>query len=269
MRKRILAGMVCLVASAGIAVAQSAAPNQPKEVISNGGLMHTLEAAPVIGQPFSAVQVSQLVRKLADGTTIKNGPGPGHAAMRDASGRVRVEKRLTQASSGNPGIFMVFVLDPVGHTLTTWSTGGKGEQVAVAIHVPADKPRTAAASRPEQVKAESGRPQPIITTENLPQETIEGVPVDVVKTTTIVPAGRSGNDAPITKTHEVWTSADLKLVMKQQSTDPRTGELTIWLKNFSRAEPDPAMFRAPAGYTVKDLKQTMQEVAERLAQMPD
>ena len=33
----------------------------------------------------------------------------------------------------------------------------------------------------------------------------------VVKTTTIVPAGRSGNDAPITKMHELWTSAELKL----------------------------------------------------------
>jgi hypothetical protein len=269
MRKRILAGVICLATSAGFARAQAGAANQPKEVISNGGLNHTLQAAPVIGQPFSAVQVSQLVRKLADGTTIKNGPGPGHAVMRDASGRVRVEKRLTPSSGGNPGISMVFVLDPVGHTLTTWSTGGKGEQVAVVIHVPADKPQPVAASQPEPVRENPGRPQPIITTENLPQEMIEGVPVDVVKTTTIVPAGRSGNDAPITKTHEVWTSQDLKLVMKEQSTDPRTGELTIWLKSFSRAEPDPSMFRAPAGYTVKDLKQTMQEVAERLAQMPD
>ncbi len=47
------------------------------------------------------------------------------------------------------------------------------------------------------------------------------------------------------------TSPDLKLVMKQQVEDPRTGETTVELKEFSRAELDPALFRVPPGYTVK------------------
>jgi hypothetical protein len=270
MHRRSLVGMTCvLLASAYGAARSGVAADQPKEIISNGGLMHMLEAAPVIGQPYSAIQVSRLVRTLVDGTTIKKGPGAGHAVMRDSSGRVRVEKRLSQPGKGSPGIVMVFVLDPVGHTLTTWSTGGKGEQVAVLIKLPAEKPRSQPAAKTAQVVAESARPQPIVTTENLGAEIIEGFPVDVVKTTTIVPPGRSGNDAPITKTHEVWTSQDLKLTMKEQWSDPRSGELTLWLTNFSRSDPDPAMFRAPAGYIVKDLKQTMQELAQRLAQMPD
>lgn len=258
------AGIGLWFASAG---AQTVATDQPKEVISNGGLIHTLEATPVVGQPYSAVQVSRIVRTLADGTTIKNGPGPGHAVMRDGAGRVRVEKWISKPSAGDPaGVKVVFVLDPLEHTLTTWSAGGKGEKVAMQFKLPADKPQ---AQLGQPVNAEANRPQPIITTENMPSEMIEGLPVDVVKTTTIVPAGRSHNDAPITKTHEVWTSQDMKLVMKEESTDPRSGDLTIWLTKFSRAEPDPALFRAPAGYQVKTLKQTLQELSDRLAQMPD
>ena len=72
------------------------------------------------------------------------------------------------------------------------------------------------------------------------------------------------NDAPITKTHEVWTSQDLKLVMKEQWNDPRMGERTQELANFSRAEPDPALFRVPAGYATKDLLQGLKELEEKL-----
>jgi hypothetical protein len=86
-----------------------------------------------------------------------------------------------------------------------------------------------------------------------------------VRTTTVVPAGRAGNDAPITKTHEVWTSQDLKLVMKQQTEDPRTGVTTVELEEFSRAEPDPALFRVPPGYAVKSVLQSLKELEEKLS----
>ena len=204
-------------------------------------------------------------KPLTDGTTIKKG-GPGHGVARDSAGRVRIERRMTSGANGKPAIMSVFVLDPVARAMTVWSTGGPGEKTAVAIKLPADKgskPMPANAAP----KAETDRPQPIVTTENLGTETIENLPVEVVKTTTIVPAGRSGNDAPITKTHETWTSADLKLTMKEQWEDPRTGERTVELVKFSRAEPDPALFRAPADYAVKDLKQTMKELQEKLEQL--
>lgn len=245
--------------------AQNAAAGGPPEVIANGGLIHTLLAAPVTGQPYSAVQIARMVQTLADGTQIRRS-GQGHGVARDSAGRVRVERRMSNGANGKPAIMSVFVLDPVARAMTVWSTGGPGERTAAVIKLPAEKgskPMTENAAP----KGESGRPQPIITTENLGTETIENLPVEVVKTTTIVPAGRSGNDAPITKTHETWTSQDLKLTMKEQWEDPRTGERTVELMKFSRAEPDPALFRAPAEYTVKDLKQTMQELQQKLEQL--
>ena len=116
----------------------------------------------------------------------------------------------------------------------------------------------------ERNPAEDPRPQPIISTEDLGTKTIQGLETTGKRTTTIVPAGRSGNSAPITKTYEVWTSADIGLVVKQVWNDPRFGERTVELKDLSRVAPDPALFRPPAGYTVKDAVESLKELEQKL-----
>jgi hypothetical protein len=262
---RLMAVMVCLLLTVMAVGAQTPAKgSQPSEVIANGGLLHTLLAAPVIGQPYSAVQTRHIVRTLANGTTISH--DGHHSVARDSEGRVRVERRMARGQNGSPDVVMVFVLDPVSHTFTTWVEGSKdGTKTAMVIKVPAEQRRQQAGTAPAQ--AESSRPKPVITTEDLGTATIQDLPVTVSKTTTIVPAGRSGNDAPITKTHEVWTSPDLKLVMKEQWEDPRSGEMTVELDHFSRAEPEPGLFHPPAGYVVKDLQQSVNELAQKLNDM--
>ncbi|RSL18235.1 hypothetical protein EDE15_3794 [Edaphobacter aggregans] len=260
MRKSLMAGIVSAALFASIASAQTAP--EKKEVLSNGGLLHSLLAAPVPGQPYSAVQITRNNQKLADGTNITH--SGHHFVARDASGRVRVEMRLANASDGQPETILVFVTDPVAHTITTWVTGPKANKLASVVKVPAEKSTTAKAA-PAQIRQDN-RPQPIITTEDLGTDSLQGLPVSVVKTTTIVPAGRSGNDAPITKTHEVWTSTDMKLVLKEQWEDPRIGERTVSLEQFSRADPDAALFRPPAGYTIKDALQSLKELEEKLNQ---
>jgi hypothetical protein len=268
MRLRLASGAMCVVLcvvglgfSAG---AQSgAAGDEKKEVIATGGLISSLTAAPVVGQPYSAVQVHQTQRKLADGTTIsKKGH---HFVARDSQGRVRVEMRMANGKNGEPDTVMVFVSDPVAHTITTWVSGPKIEnKVASVVKVPADRKQEVAA-QPRVVS--DSRPQPVVKKEDLGTVMLQGLPVTDVRTTTIVPAGRSGNDAPITKTHEVWTSQDLKLVMKQQMEDPRTGVTIVELQDFSRAEPDPKLFRVPSGYTVKTVLQSLKELEEKLEAM--
>ena len=264
MVRGLVAGFVGLALMAAGAAAQTADNNAPKEVIANGGLIHTLVAAPVIGQPYSAVQVHKTEQALADGTNISH--AGHHSVARDSEGRVRVEVRLPNLQKEQPDPVMVFVLDPVAHTIMTWSTGSTATKVATLIKLPEEK-RNVAKTAPAEVRTGDSRPQPVVTTEDLGTDTLQGLPVMVTKTTTVVPAGRSGNDAPITKTHEVWTSPDLKLVMKEQWKDPRTGVRTVELDQFSSSDPDRALFRAPAGYTVKDLKQTLQELQEKLGQM--
>ena len=267
--RRMTANLAIVVSGALVLAAQpTSLMAQRNTVLANGGLLHTLEASPVMGEPYSAIEVSKLVRTLADGATIKKGPGAGHAVMRDSNGRVRIEKRLTQPHGGDPGTLLVFVLDPVAHRLLTWNTEPKGERVALEIQL-SDEKKVKPATRVTTPSREDGRPAPTVKTEDLGTEMLENVPVQATKTTTLIPAGRAGNDLPITRTSEVWVSPELQLVMKQQVTDPRTGEVTVWMSNLSRAEPDASLFRAPAGYTVKTLKQTMEEMAQRVAQMPE
>jgi hypothetical protein len=62
----------------------------------------------------------------------------------------------------------------------------------------------------------------------------------------------------------VWTSQDLKLVMKEQWEDPRSGERTIELEDFSRSEPDAALFRAPKGYAAKNALESLKELEAKL-----
>jgi hypothetical protein len=242
--------------------AQSGPTNgEKKEVIATGGLISSLVAAPVIGQPYSAQQVHQTSQKLSDGTTVSH--KGHHFVARDSQGRVHVEMRMANGKNGEPDTVMVFVSDPVAHTVTTWVSGPKIEnKVASVVKIPSDRIQGTTV-QPRVVNG--SRPQPVVTTEDLGTVMLQGLPVTDVKTTTIVPAGRSGNDAPITKTHEVWTSQDLKLVMKQRTEDPRTGVTTVELEDFSRAEPDPALFRAPKGYTVKTALESLKELEEKLS----
>lgn len=264
-RGRVAAGLAGLVLMVGVLGAQTVDNGAPQQTIANGGLIHTLMAAPVTGQPYSAVQVHRTKQTLADGTNITH--AGHHSVYRDSAGRVRVELRLPNPQKEQPDPVMVFVLDPVAHTMLTWSTGSKAAKAATLIRIPEQK-QNAAKTAPAQVKlGADSRPQPVVTTEDLGTDVLQGVPVSVTKTTTVVPAGRAGNDAPITKTQEIWTSQDLKLVMKEQWEDPRTGERTVELDRFSRAEPDPALFRAPAGYAVKDIRETLKELEEKLNEM--
>ena len=240
-------------------------PIQPKELIGNGGLNHMLHATPVTGMPFSAEQVMKHSRHLEQGTNITH--FGHHFVARDAAGRIRVEQPCGCAEGER--IIAVYVLDPVAHTLTTWKYGESGAapvaKVAYVAQVPENKlPETAPVAEPVRAR-NSSRPQPIITTAELPVEIIDSLPMKVERTTTIVPAGRSGNDSAITKTHTLWTSIDFKLTFMEEWDDPRIGARTVGLANFSRKAPDPALFRPPAGYQVKDAKESLKELADKLA----
>ena len=247
-------------------LAQAGEAPQPKETIGNGGLNHMLHAAPVTGLPFSAEQVMKHSRHLEQGQNITH--FGHHFVARDSAGRIRVEQPCGCADGER--VIAVYVLDPVAHTLTTWKTSESEAHAVPRIAFVAQVPENRLPEEAQPVAApvrgrNSSRPQPIITTQELPVETIDNLPMKVVKTTTIVPAGRSGNDAPITKTHTLWTSEDFRLTFMEEWDDPRTGARTVGLANFSRKAPDPALFRAPADYQVKDAKESLKQLADQLS----
>jgi len=262
MGKWMLAGTASM-ALAVYAGAQGQTSDELQERITNGGVNHTIFADPVYGQPFSAEQVLKEGRTLNDGVNITH--FGHHFVARDAAGRMRVEQPCGCDPSHEQKV-EVYIVDPVAHTLTTWRMGGNSSKIAMVSPLPERKPEVEQQVKPAaRAGVGNGRPLPTTTTEELPVTLIDSLPMKVTKTTTIVPAGRSGNDAPITKVHEVWTSEDLKLTFMEQWEDPRTGVRTVALVNFKRAEPDPGLFRVPAGYQVKDAKEVMKEAAEKVA----
>lgn len=263
MRFRVMAAAALVMASlAGIA----AASDQPasRELVAAGGLPRDLMTAPVTGEPFSAMWVNEIVKTLADGTKITQ--HGHHFVARDSAGRERIEMRLSAAKDGKPEQKMVFVMDPVAHTLTTWAEGTTGPKVASVAKMKDPSGKVPTAATP---KGNDSRPQPQVTTESIGSQVIDNVVATGEKTTTIVPVGRSGNDQPITKTHEAWTSDELKLVLLQKWSDPRTGVRTTQLSDFSRTEPNAALFHPPAGYEIRTAEQTLRELAQKLQAAAD
>jgi hypothetical protein len=102
-------------------------------------------------------------------------------------------------------------------------------------------------------KVNSALSKTSVHTEQLPPDNIEGLNVEGVRTTKIISSGSEGNDREITLVSETWTSTDLKIIVRQITDDPRIGKITRTLSHINRSDPDPTLFQAPTGYTIKDI----------------
>jgi hypothetical protein len=81
---------------------------------------------------------------------------------------------------------------------------------------------------------------------------IDGLWAHGTRTTTTIPVNAQGNDRPLVMISENWFSEELKLQVLSKRSDPRRGETTDRLTNIDRSEPDPALFRPPADYTITE-----------------
>lgn len=105
-------------------------------------------------------------------------------------------------------------------------------------------------------------PKDDVRTEELGKQSIEGLLVTGKRITTTIPTGKVDNDRPIVVVHEEWRSPELKIVVKTIDTDPRTGVQTMELRGLTRTDPDAALFKAPAGYEVKDFANMMKTLGD-------
>ena len=226
----------------------------PRTQIPNGGLNHSLSAFVVRGQPFSAQQVAKTGKTLQDGTNIEH--FGHHAIYRDYEGRVRVEQPCGCAP-GHEQKVEIYVMDPVAGTMTTWRQGGDDPKVDRVTKWQAKTPESVEQqhSAVKQTRPPAGngvRPQPLSTVSEEPMQELGNVPVRMVKVTTVVPAGRNGNDRPITKTHTAWISDDLKMVMMEQWQDPRAALRTVGLGGVCPQGAGPGAVSSSAGLHSED-----------------
>jgi hypothetical protein len=218
--------------------------------------------------PYSATKKTTLVQKLADGTTITHESTATEA--RDSQGRT--VQTTTIRILGGRGMTHTMVMDPVARTTTNWTSSAKE---ATTMHIP--EPRKISQSGTVLLSSGPGavvapvigdlsmaggsfdtapadpNVKPAKQIDKLGGKTIAGVYAEGVRTTTTYPVGYIGNDRPIVNVRETWTAPDLKLVVLSTDNDPRNGLRSTEMTDVVRAEPDPALFLPPEGYTIKDV----------------
>jgi hypothetical protein len=228
--------------------------------------------------PYSADIATETTQTLADGNRIHQTSTA--KIYRDSEGRERNEQSLTGLGALTPSANLprvVFINDPVAgmdYALnerdktatqsisarrgTTAPQGGAGRGMGGRRGAASSNggapdavpPAGGRWGRGNRANAASGQN---VTTQSLGRQTIEGVPADGTRTTTIIPAGsQMGNELPIQIVSESWYSPDLQTVVLSKHSDPRVGETVFRLTNISRAEPALSLFQPPADYKVTD-----------------
>ncbi len=289
---------IIAVAGACAALAQTETKSVPapmQVMISAGGEMG-MSKNPVQGAPYSATMVNESVQTLADGNRIVQ-TNDGNIA-RDSLGRTRRDMPLPPLGnlSAANAPHMVIIQDPVAQTTYSLNLTDKTAHKMGLPPLPPLAPNLAQpggfstagvvtagiATAGIKMMATTGAavrvpdalppPGPIgtfflsksepaeTTSEDLGFQTMEGVPVQGVRTTRTIAAGEIGNDKPIDIVTEVWTSPDLKTVVYSKRSDPRMGDQTFRLTNIVRSEPDASLFTIPADFKVVDANQPGQDV---------
>ena len=220
--------------------------------------------------PFSATETTTREQNLSDGTVIKSTVEV--QLWRDSEGRMRAESTLNSGST--PQGHIVTVWNPAEGKAITWVTGNSAVTFTSATHLPesqlngllnsqASTPSATqsgtrsslpqGAAMPVALSVSSSQESANLRTETLSSETIAGLEVAGTRATQVIPAGTVDNDRDFTVVSETWTSAELKTTVRQMSSDPRTGTVTTELSNVDRSEPDPTLFKPPAGLKVAEI----------------
>jgi len=238
------------------------------------------DVEPAKGAPFCATVMTEHTQAFADGNRIHT--TDSSSVCRDSEGRTRREASLNLlgAAAQNPAPRLVTIVDPVaGYRYMLDSESKTAHRFPIASNakgVSTNGPSAALPDKGERVMfyqrvgtagpnmavggnvmfRSTGRlpDDPAPTTENLGDQTIEGIHATGTRMTTTIPAGQMGNEQPILVTSERWYSPDLKATVMTKHTDPWAGELKTQFTNMNASEPDSSLFRVPSDYKIVDEK---------------
>jgi hypothetical protein len=223
-------------------------------VLAQGGVgsgAGTMERA--TRSPYTATWTEKRVQTLANGATVTHESTTKF--VRDSSGRTYTETHQTLPAGSNEEAretVMYHISDPVERTTTMWNSSSKE---ATVNHMPE---RTTAQPQliPKTTAAQASpaaRQNPDVQREDLGTKNIAGVNAKGTRITRVIPAGRDGNDEPITTVQETWMSTEYAIVLMSVNEDPRYGTTTREVTELTPGEPDVALFRLPEGYTVREI----------------
>jgi hypothetical protein len=199
---------------------------------------------PILNAPYSIVEETEHTQTLTDGTHMVTRNKT--RLYRDSYGRTRSESFYIRAGVAEEPKTIV-INDPIAGTSYTLFVR---QRVARTIAPPVGLPNNPNVVYKSASTAEGARPKS--TSEDLGTQSIEGVLVEGVRSTTVYPEGLMGNDKAIQTVSERWVSKELGLTLLEKDSDPRFGETVTRVTSLDRAEPDPALFQIPPDYIVQE-----------------
>jgi hypothetical protein len=214
--------------------------------------MTGLGIAPLNGQtpslqtvPLSADIDVVSVRTLSDGNTLRQERKMKFYRRVDGSTRIEEPNR-------------VVIVDNSSHNVTVLDTVGKIAQVQNAPPAPTNRMTPVTALSQPKTSGNSLGTTDDSSSTDLGVKVIAGYSVRGAQRTTTIPANSAlGNTSPITKTIQVWRSADLRLPLLTIVTDPVGGTTTSRYENVSTSTPpDNSLFTVPTSYKIVSVPQS-------------
>ncbi len=211
----------------------------------------------VTGHPFSAVRYTRTVIVQPNGKRTITAEGHHVLMARDRGGRIYMagagmsDKHCDLPSLGKLppcDAWFPFVADLKAGTWVHWGEGEFAEKTRAIVldMLPAqiaDAQRlTSVLPLPAENVSEPG-----VTRQDLGERSIQGIRCKGVRITT-THAGPDGQ--PVSSIHEVWTSDQLRLVLRALDGNPQGEERVSGLSHIT-LDPDPAYFQSPQDRTVE------------------
>jgi hypothetical protein len=198
------------------------------------------------GKPFAATARTTLTQVLPDGS--KKTRTVEDRIARDSKGRIYQEQHLPWTEDVNNPVYYVNIYDPVGKRRIHIDP-----QNHIFMVSPIDRLRQTNYDPNDYLALKARRVGESVKNEKLGTKEIGGVKAWGRRTTHTFPPGTFGNPQRIVSIDECWYSAQMGVDALRRRSDPRSGEQLTELLNLTRTEPDPALFRAPRGYSQQAL----------------
>lgn len=246
-------GIFCLFCCQAL-VGQTPTVRPQRPAAQDGGTREVLESIvipPVPNQPFSATLQTEWVRYTGEGGTITL--GNERPIARDGKGRIYQERWLLVPKYGKVKSQMnwIQIADPKQHTL--YSCNPFRHICELETYDPTHE---LAAAEPRKPIPNGSMVQDHLTVEDLGTKEIAGVETIGRRETNTIDVGVMGNDQPLTATSETWHSQELAINLLSIRTGPMIGKQNFTITELTQGEPDPRLFKVPAGYEIRDLRKT-------------
>lgn len=237
--------VTALAAAASIHVLAQQAALEAQRAPDGGTTQHIdgIFIPPVPHAPFSAKVPVETSHALPDGT-VENRKFYSIVA-RDSSGRVHNENRriVPADSTEEPPVNYYIFTDPEAQTRTFCYP---------ATHV-CRVTRLRLVTSFEQIPEgplDGGKR--FLQRIELGNDTMDSLEVVGTREILTINQGTVGNDHPIATTKEFWYSPQLQINLSVVRKDPRNGTQTLKVTELTLTEPDPTLFKLPAGYKIED-----------------